>query len=470
MLDEDVILKSTRYINERILIFNIVAISLLPAMFFGGSGATALSLIFSLGIIAPINVFTYPINWIDAPDFSRTKYAVCVLPVIIASVIAIYRFFTPSIAYTNFEQIEALRMVLENSQNLFTSAATSFFDAVSDNIVVLSSCFAAFSIFIITKSRFVIKTMLMCCAAGAVLFSAIGLILDALYALDVPAVKRIYTDFAFFTFADKTEFSFYAYIWASALLASGIYTFQRFSFQNLFGSLRFLIMLGSIFLFAVSVYTSSEFFKPFIYATAAFIFVVYTFDVFPTKSNLRRHNKRLVDHSFGTMLKASTPAAIYIIMAACSIALCAFSAKPAMDFQNAPERAELKKLDTDAMDAALEKQLFGWGGGSFQNVMAIRQGDDIENIAHNKASSDIIKAFLEYGFLGIAMIASMPILLFIYIFAKFGISKSQAIMLVPVAVLAALSFVSTPFLSPSVIISFWILSGSIIAWGNSEII
>ena len=141
-----------------------------------------------------------------------------------------------------------------------------------------------------------------------------------------------------------------------------------------------------------------------------------------------------------------------------------------MDFQNAPERAELKKLDADAMDAALEKQLFGWGGGSFQNVMSIRQGDDIENIAHNKASSDIIKAFLEYGFLGIAMIAAMPILLFIYIFAKFGISKSQAIMLVPVAVLAALSFVSTPFLSPSVIISFWILSGSIIAWGNSEII
>ena len=470
MLDEDVILKSTRYINERILILNIAAISLLPAIFFGGSGAFALSLIFSLGIIAPINVFTYPLNWIDAPDYSRIKYIICVLPVMAASAMAIARFFTPSLAYTNFEQIEALRLLDENSAKLVASAATSFFDAVSDSIIVLSSCLAAFSIFIITKSRFVIKTMLMCCSAGVVLFSVIGLVLDALYALDVPAVKRIYTDFAFFTFADKADFSFYAYIWASALLATGIYTFQRFSLQNLFGSLRFFIMIGSIFLFAVSLYTSSAFFKPFIYATAAFIFVVYTIDVFPTKSNLRRHNRRIVDNSFSSMLKASTPAIIYTIIAAISLLFCVLSAKPAMDFQNAPERAELKNLDADAASAAAEKPVFGWGGGSFQNVMSIKQGDDIKNIAHDKASSDFIKASLEYGFLGIAMIAAMPIFLFVYIFAKFGVSKSQAIMLAPIAVLTALSFVSTPFLSPSVIISFWILSGSLIAWGNSEII
>ena len=246
MLDEDVILKSARYSSEKLLVLNIFAIACLPALFNGGSGAVALSIIFSLGIVAPINVFTFPSTWIDAPEYSRLKYCACIFPCAAAFCIALFRFFTPSLGFANIGGIEALRLSAENSGKIFSSAAPSFFDSMSDAIIIFSSALCAFSIFIITKSRFVLKNMILLCAAAAVALSLFGLALDALLALGVPAVQRVYSERAFSTFADKAEFSYYAYIWASALFAAGIYTFQRFTISGMLCSLRSLILAAGI--------------------------------------------------------------------------------------------------------------------------------------------------------------------------------------------------------------------------------
>ena len=472
MLDEDVILRYARYGNEKALILNIFAIVFLPALFNGGDGAIALSLIFSLGIAAPINVFTYPINWIDAPEYSRSKYAACLLPCIAFFAIAFIRYFAPSLEIGTLGGVEALRLSEENSGKILTSASPSFFDAMSNSIIALSAALCACSVVIITKSRFVIKTMLLCCAAGAAALALLGLALDALFALEVPAILKIYSVHSFSTFLDKTEFSYFACVWAAAFFAAGIYTFQRFSLWGVFSSLRALILASGIFLAAVSIYTAGELFKPFIYAACAVIALIYALDALPTKSNLKRHNKRIVAANFAGILKVSAPFIIYIALSVCAAAGAFYSAGAAIknNREPSPENMEKRLIDADAMEAARQKPLFGWGGGSFKNVMAISQGDDIKNAPLPKASSDAVKALLENGYCGIALLAAAPFLLMLYIICRFGISKSGMIMLSSILALLAASFVLTPFESPSVLISFWIMMGSFIAWQNSKII
>ncbi|MBO7520951.1 MAG: hypothetical protein J6T16_01770, partial [Opitutales bacterium] len=77
---------------------------------------------------------------------------------------------------------------------------------------------------------------------------------------------------------------------------------------------------------------------------------------------------------------------------------------------------------------------------------------------------------LENGYCGIAIIAAAPFLLILYIICRFDISKSGAIMLTSILAVLAASLVLTPFESPSVLISFWIMAGSFIAWQNAKII
>ncbi|MBR4597631.1 MAG: hypothetical protein IKO42_04460, partial [Opitutales bacterium] len=382
------------------------------------------------------------------------------------------RYFTPSLEFQTFEGVEALRLSAENSQKILASASPSFFEAMSCSIIILSAALCSFSIFIITKSRFVVKTMLLCCGAGAVFLALLGLALDSLYYGGVPAVAKIYSDFSFSTFVDKTEFSYFSCIWASAFFASGIYTFQRFSFANLFSGGRALILLAGIFLAAVSIYTASPLFKPFVYALCAVAAFVYALDALPTKSNLKRHNKRLVSANFSGVLKVSAPFFAYIALSIFSAAGAFFSAEKALEFYRAPtpENIEMRLIDEDAMQLAKQKPLFGWGGGSFQNAMALAQGDDIKNAPLQRASSDAIKALLEHGYCGIALVALAPALLMLYIICRFGISKSGAIMLCAIFAVLAASFFLTPFESPSVLLSFWIMIGSFIAWQNAEII
>ena len=472
MLDEDVILKSTRYSSENLLILNIFAIACLPALFNGGSGAVALSIIFSLGIVAPINVFTFPSNWIDAPEYSRLKYCACIFPCAAAFCIALFRFFTPSLDFASIGGVEALRLSAENSGKIFSSAAPSFFDSMSDAIIILSSALCAFSIFIITKSRFVLKNMMLLCAAAAAALSLFGLAMDALLELGVPAVQRVYSERAFSTFADKAEFSYYAYIWASALFAAGIYTFQRFTISGMFASLRSMILAFGLFLFAIALYTSSPVFRPFIFGTLAVSFLIYAFDAVATKSNLKRHGRQMTSHSISAKIKLSAPFALYLALSISSAICAVFSAQKAADFCGAPtpENIEMLKIDSDAMAVAGEKKLFGWGGGSFQNIMALNQGDDIKNAPIKSPSSSAISAFLEHGYCGIALIAAAPFLLALYVLCKFGISKSGAIILAAALSLVAAAFVSTPFAAPSVVISCWILIGTFIAWQNAKII
>ena len=98
MLDEDVVLKFARYTNERVLIINAFLMAILPAIFNGGNSMIAMCLIFSIGLIAPINVISYPRIWVDAQEYVRLKYFVSILPIAALLCLTIFRASTPAIS------------------------------------------------------------------------------------------------------------------------------------------------------------------------------------------------------------------------------------------------------------------------------------------------------------------------------------------------------------------------------------
>ena len=91
MLDEDTVLKSVRYSNEKILILNICTAVCVPTLFVGGTNVFALCIFFSLGLLSILNVMSYPTNWIDAPEYTRTKYFLLLSPYIAIILLSIYR-------------------------------------------------------------------------------------------------------------------------------------------------------------------------------------------------------------------------------------------------------------------------------------------------------------------------------------------------------------------------------------------
>lgn len=288
MLDEDVVLKSARYANERVLILNTLALVLLPAIFDGGSSVVGFCLIFSIGLIAPVNMLTYPANWIDAPEYSRLKYFAALFPYIAFLALSCFRLEIPAVEYS--PEYGGF-FFLNGSQNPLAAAFIDGFAAMTDPIVLLVAAACAMSAYFVTQSRFVLRNTMILCGAAVASLTLGGWILKAVAGISTPAQTGLMAPEAFSTFSDGRVWSPFALMWASALFAVGIYTVQRFRPLSMLLSKRTAVLGMGALVFAGAAYSASPFFLPVCWLVMAFIAAVYMFNTLPSEARMAIHGK-----------------------------------------------------------------------------------------------------------------------------------------------------------------------------------
>ena len=473
MLDEDVVLKFARYTNERILIVNAFLIAILPAIFNGGASMIAMCIIFSVGIIAPINVISYPIMWIDAPEHVRLKYFVAIMPVIALFAFTIYRISIPAISdlYIEGERFD----FISNSEQL-SLAFTDPLAAIGGTISILSMFAVGASIYFITQSRFIVQSLVSICTAGVLVMALCGLIAKGADFMELPPILGLFGPESFASFDSAQDWAGFAFLWSSALFAVTIYTPQRFRIRNMVQSARTLILILASLLGISAYFTASPILKIFVALQFAVVFAVYSFNVFPSEKTLKIHWKSArKSHMPKRPLKEVVcPFAIYLTLSLLSLFAAANSYAKYREFEKSPEgaalAAEKENIDADTLEAAAKRPLWGWGANSFSAVFALNQGDDIDMQKIDTPSSDLLRGRFEYGFLGMGLIFLMPLLLWLRVLIKNGFSQSGVIFLSSIILISLYASLSTPFASPSVFASFLIVFFCYLTWEKAEII
>lgn len=473
MLDEDVVLKFARYTNERVLIINAFLMAILPAIFNGGNSMIAMCVIFSIGLIAPVNIISYPRIWIDAPEYVRLKYFASILPILVLLGLTIFRASTPSISelYIEGETFDYISNFEET-----TLAFTDSFASICALITLLALVAVGASIYFITQSRFIIQTLVSMCSAGVAILTIFGILSKLADYFKIPAILGFFTSESFATFDNAEDWATFAFLWSCALYAVTIYTPQRFRLFNMLQSIRTLILLIATIIALSALYTGSPIFKIFVCLELCIVFAVYASNTFPSEKNLKMHwksarNSRMPKRPIKEVI---LPFAAYSIIAIIFAFLALNFHARYKTFCNSEEAVELAldkaKLDQDSWDIIAERPLYGWGAASFPAVFALNQGDDIKMQKIESPSSDYLRARAEYGIIGIVLIALIPIMLWFRVILKNGISKSGIIFASSIILTMLYSYLSTPFLSISVVASFWIIFFCYLAWEKAEII
>lgn len=476
MLDEDTILKSTRYSNEKILITNVEFAACATAIFSGGDNIFGLCIFFAMGLLALANVLYYPSNWIDAPEFSRTKYLLTALPYLALVVFSIYRITIPSVESVSIEQNSY--MVLKDSfMNLESSAYADSYYAFANCFLILSAALIGISICVITQSRFVLQSMVLSCAIFVGILCGIGFFFDLFDFVFNSSLKNLFGENSFSTFKNRENFAVFSYIWAVLTCSTTLYTNQRFSFLNsIFTPRTYFLTLGAI-LFAASIYTADVSFKPFIFASIAIIGAIYAFDTIPTNANLKRHWDT---SNFGAMpkrpiRKALFPICTYSFIAILGVVFCfIFAGKYNLSMSeiDASQKIFLENFAKDTSTLIDTKPLLGWGSDAFSTMLKFVQGDDIAAINWISPLTDIERWRVEFGLVGLGLIFITPAvkLLITLISNKFKLSKAGLIMLSSVVLILVSSTMMTPLQNPCVVVSFMVLVFTFFAWEDAEII
>ena len=142
MRDEDVVIKTERHGSERLLVWNVVAMVLVPSLLFSGHSALSVGLFIALGILAPINVVVYKRVWLDAPRFNTQKYFLALVPYLISLGIVCVGVASPSVTV---EMMDGMEYFVLNTDNpsLITSSAISGTHAILGELEILAAAACA---------------------------------------------------------------------------------------------------------------------------------------------------------------------------------------------------------------------------------------------------------------------------------------------------------------------------------------
>ena len=479
MRDEDVVIKTERHGSERLLVWNVVAMVLVPSLLFSGHSALSVGLFIALGILAPINVVVYKRVWLDAPRFNTQKYFLALVPYLISLGIVCVGVASPSVTV---EMMDGMEYFVLNTDNpsLITSSAISGTHAILGELEILAAAACALSIYFITESRFVMMKIFMICAIIAGFLALFGFayaFVNSIDILEMPALGRNF----FSTFPESSQWTAFALLWMAASFVVASYTSQRFSPMTILLSARFaatvvaLLLLGSIFCCA----TPLE--KALSLGVAAFGFAILASDVLPTKSSMRRHapeSKRVRMAKSPSIMIA--PFAVYALLAASaavgavSVWLCDLSGPSEEILANAQHSSvitaqERMAILSDIKEPMEMRPLFGWGSESFPTVFSFYQGVDLGEGVWFTPKSDLMEKLFENGIVGLALSFATPLcFLLLWIFRR-QYSIQSVLLFAALAAVLAMSVFGSPFASTSVLISFWVVMMTAFRWANAEV-
>ncbi|MGJ8641205.1 MAG: O-antigen ligase family protein [Opitutaceae bacterium] len=123
-------------------------------------------------------------------------------------------------------------------------------------------------------------------------------------------------------------------------------------------------------------------------------------------------------------------------------------------------------LHRAAIEMFKDSPLFGWGIDSYEMLAPFYVDDTLLGAKYDRASSDLLQSLAELGVIGTAVpILAVSILLYSYIKKKSEV-RTTSHMLIGCGGVVAMAFLDTPYMSPAVFFSFFIVFFSALRWAD----
>lgn len=479
MLEEDIVIKTTRNNNERLLLFNILCVVMLPALFFGGNSKFITGIIVSLGFIAPINIINYAYNWLPRPKMALHFMLLCAAPFAAGLAITAAGLLNRGIEAINLGGYMYFQ-IAKTSPNMPSNFCDEPLVAISSELVGLVSFLAGLSIFMITDSRYVIRKILLYCGASASVLMLLGSLILFMWNFEGSMFAESRLNY-FSTFSDAAQWAAFGIIWMGASLAMAVFSSQSFRMLSFVYSARFLALAVAAVLFAgvmAAGKPSHQLAGQFV-AAAALSFMA--FDLAPIELNARRHEllrrisshkKRLAKMRLPFLIYASAAALLWVLAYGNAAKMCQDSRAVFADAgnPNSITYAEKMSLMEDSLKMIDDKHLiFGYGTASFPSAFAFFQGSDLGSQPWPSPHSDLLHKIIENGLVGLALSSITFAFFLVRWLCKRSFSKAGFVMLAAVLAILALAAVEIPLQSPAVLASFWVLSMSMFRWDDAKV-
>ena len=479
MLDEEVVLKTERNGNEKLLFANVLLLVGITALMMGGSSDLASGIFLGLGIIAPINVYAYRRNWPDSDPKVLWKYLLALLPYFAAMGITIFGLTNPVVVQQTVANREYF--VFEPNSSPIVSGSISAVRPIIGELDTIACVACALSLYFITDSRYVLRKILFFCCVIAAVFAVFGLVYSFMQTIKTTeAIPTIGLD-SFSTFPCSSHWAAFALIWLGASFATALYASQKYRIDNFVKSARFACLACATVLFASIMYSGTPSEKILANAISSIACVVFFVDTIPTKENLRRHwQGRYSKMPKHRLLGGVIPCMCYIFAAAIFASITLMAAHAAykdpsetllVDSSN-PNTVRLDeklKVISDSKDMIAERPIFGWGTASFRDVFAFKQGADLGVDSWISPFSDFVQKIADNGIAGLAIASITPLAFFLAWLARRSFSPSGFLMLLSILSVLLLGFIDNPFRCLSVDLSFWIVMMCAFRWDNAKV-
>ncbi|MEN8662772.1 MAG: O-antigen ligase family protein [Lentimonas sp.] len=134
--------------------------------------------------------------------------------------------------------------------------------------------------------------------------------------------------------------------------------------------------------------------------------------------------------------------------------------------QSNPLSESSKGLHQAAIEMFRDSPVFGWGMDSYQQLLPFYLDDTLLGARYERADSDVLQFLAEIGIVGtIVPVVILSILLFHYFKNKSDV-RTTNYMLIGCLGVGIMAFFDTPFMSPAVFLSFFVVFFSALRWAD----
>ena len=135
-------------------------------------------------------------------------------------------------------------------------------------------------------------------------------------------------------------------------------------------------------------------------------------------------------------------------------------------FQTSEYTETANALRRSALEMFRDRPLFGWGVDSFPQLLPFYSDDTLLHARHERATSDVLQLLAEIGLLGcLPLIILIAILGIRYLRGRHDIRLTNHMLMGCVGVIL-LAYFDSPFMSPAVCLSFFIVFFAALRWGD----
>lgn len=143
-----------------------------------------------------------------------------------------------------------------------------------------------------------------------------------------------------------------------------------------------------------------------------------------------------------------------------------FAASIVRLFQFDTDSSDYKLLHQAALEIFKDRPFLGWGFDSFAQIAPFYTADTILGARYDRASTDVVHYLAELGFLGAILLpVTCLIILLEYLRERRNVVLSRHL-LIGCAGVVVLTFFDSPFMSPAVFLSFFIVFFSAMRWAK----